>query len=136
MGAILVDSGYDIDICRDIYNDNILPYMDKYCHGPHEESRNPKDMLHKIMAQRKCQHFSIRRDNLNSETNDFDAAGKSYKYILDISNRPVIIHDTEVGKGRGPWQEMAVRRACTEVMGKIKGDMNWLEGICGCRPKI
>ena len=76
IGAVLVDSGYDIESCRKIYTDSILPFMDKYCHGPHSESQHPKDMLHKIMAQRKCQHFEVRRDGLNATSNDFDAAGK------------------------------------------------------------
>ena len=56
--------------------------------------------------------------------------------MLMVSDLTVIIHDTEVGKGSGPWQELAVRRACTEVMKKIRGDMNWIEGICDCQPKI
>jgi dsRNA-specific ribonuclease len=82
IGAILVDSGFDIDVCRKLYADNILPYVEKYCHGPHNESQNPKDLLHKFMAQRKCQHFRLRRDGLNAETNNFGAGGKSSVYTL------------------------------------------------------
>jgi dsRNA-specific ribonuclease len=81
IGAVLVDSGYNIESCRKIYNDSILPFMDKYCYGPHGESQHPKDMLHKFMAQRKCQHFEVRRDGLNAGSNDFDAAGKSRSYM-------------------------------------------------------
>jgi hypothetical protein len=109
--------------------------MNKYCHGPHGESQHPKDMLHKFMAQRKCQHFQVRRDGLNDGTNDFDAAGKSLSYMYIGSDHLVVLHGTEAGKGSGPWQELAVRRACAEVIKKMKGDKEWIEGVCDCQAK-
>jgi hypothetical protein len=51
------------------------------------------------------------------------------------SDHLVVIHDSEVGKGSGPWQELAVRRACAEVIERMKGDKEWIEGVCDCRAK-
>lgn len=135
IGAILVDSGYNVEACRKIYIDSILPYMDKYCHGPHGESQHPKDLLFKLMSQRKCQHFKIRRDGLNAKSSDWDAVGRSLNTYLHVSDGLVVVHGTEVGKGSGPWQELAVRRACAEVIGKIREDKEWIEGVCDCRGK-
>jgi len=50
-----------------------------------------------------------------------------------VSNHLVVLHNTEVGKGSGPWHEIAVRRACAEVIKKMKGDKEWIEGVCDCR---
>lgn len=47
----------------------------------------------------------------------------------------VLLHGTEVGKGSGPWQELAVRRACAEAIKKMKYDREWIEGVCDCRAK-
>jgi hypothetical protein len=55
--------------------------------------------------------------------------------ISIASDHLVVIHDSEVGKGSGPWQELAVRRACAEVIKKMKGDKEWMEGICDCQAK-
>jgi dsRNA-specific ribonuclease len=77
MGAMLEDSGYDIEVCRDIYTKHILPHFDKYCLGPHEESQNPKDRLHKLMSMRKCQHFAIRKDDLNVKSGEYEATSMS-----------------------------------------------------------
>ena len=51
------------------------------------------------------------------------------------SDHAVVLHGTEVGKGSGPWQEIAVRRACAEVIKTMKGDKDWIEGICDCQAK-
>jgi hypothetical protein len=59
----------------------------------------------------------------------------SHTCISISSDRLVVIHDSEVGKGSGPWQELAVRRACAEVIKRMKGDKEWIEGMCDCRAK-
>lgn len=77
LGAILEDSEYDVETCRAIYTEHILPHLDKYCVGPHEESQNPKDRLVKIMSMRKCRHFEIRRDDLNAKSGEYESTSKS-----------------------------------------------------------
>lgn len=136
LGAILEDSRYNVDTCRGIYNKHILPHFDKYCLGPHEESQNPKDQLVKIMSVRKCQHFEIRRDDLDPKSGEFEATGRFLQQTSRAhTDKSVVLHDTEVGKGSGPWQALAVRRACTDVMRKIRQDGEWVDTMCYCRSK-
>jgi dsRNA-specific ribonuclease len=135
VGAVLIDSGYDVEACRRIYTEYLVPLFDKYCYGPHEEGRNPKDILYKVMSQRRCTHFQVRRDPINPETNEFEATGKSRLLIMGLPDDLVIIHGQEVEKGSGPWSELAVRRACAQVMKKIKGEPSWIEEVCICKPK-
>jgi hypothetical protein len=55
------------------------------------------------------------------------------KRRLTHTDDAVVIHAIDAGKGSGPWQELAVRRACMDAMRKVKKDETWLDMVCDCR---
>jgi hypothetical protein len=104
------------------------------------------DRMARVNTQKICYTNSWLSENVNTSKSDGEVSIPVRMISMQLVSDPhtcisigsdhlVVIHDSEVGKGSGPWQELAVRRACAEVIKKMKGDKEWMEGICDCQAK-
>jgi hypothetical protein len=104
------------------------------------------DRMARVNTQKTCYTNSWLSENVSTSKSDemglmpvpmisMPLVSHAHTCISIASDHLVVIHDSEVGKGSGPWQELAVRRACAEVIKKMKGDKEWIESICDCQAK-
>jgi hypothetical protein len=104
------------------------------------------DRMARVNTQKTCCTNSWLSGNVNTSKSDemvsmplltisMQLVSHSHTCISIGSDHLVVIHDSEVGLGSGPWQELAVRRACAEVIKQMKGDKEWIESICDCQAK-
>jgi hypothetical protein len=61
MGAILLDSDYDLPLVRSIFEAHFLPWFESYCVGLHTGVVHPKAALLQLLFQRGCKQYAFEK---------------------------------------------------------------------------
>ncbi|WOO79001.1 Dicer-like protein 1 [Vanrija pseudolonga] len=115
-GAILEDSGFDLEVARKLYDEYLRPFVDLYAVPPIAHSNHPKSVLLELLAKEGCQGYTI--DRLG------EVPGKSQVYAASVS-----IHGTVMARAEGPSPDVAIRIACDRAFKPVKAR---LDKLCTC----
>ncbi|OCF55448.1 hypothetical protein L486_06931 [Kwoniella mangroviensis CBS 10435] len=123
-GAILHDSSFDIQPLRQIFQEKLLPFLEKYCTPSKSKDTNPKAELIRYLQSRGCITDRLIIEKKVLGTND----GK-VEVIVNYHGVEVSRETVEEGLGF-----KAVKDRCAFALGFLR-DQGGLEKICDCKTK-
>lgn len=77
LGAILLDSGYNVPLVGQIFKTHFLPFFDTYCLNDPMEVVHPKAALLEILHQRGCRAYEIQKGGFSEDVKgEYEARGE------------------------------------------------------------
>lgn len=129
-GAILEDSGFDLEVSRKLYDDYLRPFVDLYAVPPIAHSNHPKSILLELLAKEGCQGYSIDRlGEVPGKSQVYAASGTLSIGARVATDNPVSIHGTVMARAEGPSPDVAIRIACDRAFKPVKAR---LAALCTC----
>lgn len=58
-GAIFQDSGFSLEHTQRIFDNHIVPFIEKYCKGPSASDLHPKGLLTRWMQAKGCAYWKL-----------------------------------------------------------------------------
>ncbi|KAL7419495.1 hypothetical protein Q5752_005406 [Cryptotrichosporon argae] len=117
IGAILIDSGFDLPVLRAIYATQLAPFIEPYACPPNERSLHPKSVLLVTLAARGCRGWEVTK------------RPEGDKHRTDI-----YIHGRHAASALADTGSLATRKACEDLNGRIARD-GVLNQWCDCPRK-
>lgn len=112
-GAIFQDSGFSLEHTQRIFDNHIVPFIEKYCKGPSASDLHPKGLLTRWMQAKGCAYWKL------------DAVGPK------LCEGVVTCHDQDVARCKAFTTHVAVRNVCEEAIKRLR-DENRIKDICDC----
>lgn len=75
-GAMLIDTGFDLAVVRDVYEKHFRPFTDKYCLGPSNHSLHPKSALLELLSGRHCTRWEMKQLEGHGSADRFSTTGE------------------------------------------------------------
>ncbi|WVQ62182.1 uncharacterized protein L199_000320 [Kwoniella botswanensis] len=123
-GAILHDSSFDLQPLRQIFQEKLSPFLERYCTPPKSKDRNPKAELIRFLQSRGCI-----TDRLMLEKKLLDTNGRKVEVIVNYHGVEVTRETVEEGLGF-----KAVKECCAFTLGFLR-DQGGFEKVCDCRTR-
>ncbi|WWC99698.1 hypothetical protein V866_006603 [Kwoniella sp. B9012] len=123
-GAILHDSTFDLQPLRQIFQEKLSPFLEKYCTPPKSKDTNPKAELIRFLQSRGCII-----DRLMIEKKLLDRNGRKVEVIVTYHGVEVTRETVEEGLGF-----KAVKECCAFTLAFLR-DQGGFEKICDCRTR-
>lgn len=133
-GAIFQDSGFSLEHTQRIFDNHVVPFIEKYCKGPSASDLHPKGLLTRWMQAKGCAYWKLDAvgPKLCEGVGECVFLGGGGDFIWKLKNNVIVTcHDQDVARCKAFTTHVAVRNVCEEAIKRLRNE-NRIKDICDC----